>query len=125
MADNKDKIPNDAHLLRRIHPTQIVLGHNGRRRLSSAPFRHQKMSVDVEQILVAAGQSWHFSLRNHPEYSLVRLGADVVRALNQIIEHVPQPDNDAHAEVIGKKTGAIANAFRDAAEWVKKPDDAD
>ena len=32
-----------------------------------------RMSVDVEPLLVAQGLDWRFSLRNHPEHSLVRI----------------------------------------------------
>jgi hypothetical protein len=109
-------IPNDAMLLRRIHPNQIVDDKNtGKPRVSSGAFKDLEMSVDVEPILHAMGEDWHFSLRNHPTHSLVRLVASVARENGQAVVYAPIPDeNDAHAEVIGKKSPGIANKLRDA-----------
>jgi len=84
------------------------------------------MSVDVEPMLMAKGLDWRFSIADpYTEYSLVRLNAGVVRAHGQTIEHAPLPTNDCHAEVVGKKSGAVRKALRIAAEWVKKPIDVD
>jgi hypothetical protein len=78
-------------------------------------------------LMAADGVDWNFSLRNWPNAYLVRLNAGVLRGRGQIIEHKPrpaeQPDNPYHCEVIGSKNGNTASALRDAAEWVKKPDD--
>jgi hypothetical protein len=87
------------------------------------------MSVDVESMLIANGLDSNFSLRRWPDNFLVCLQAGFVREKNQIVEHRPWPadqlDNPYHAEVIGNKTSATCNAFRDAAKWVKKPDGVD
>jgi hypothetical protein len=130
MADDLDKIPDHSSLLRRIHPNHVI-GEPGARRLSSAAFKDPNMSVDVENMLEASGKDWNFSLRAHPQHWLVRLTAVLMRQNGQSIEHKPVPadpanplaENPAHAEVAGKKTGAISNAFRHAAIWVKKPAD--
>jgi hypothetical protein len=127
MPDDREKIPDSAGLLRRIHPDHIVPDHNtGRRRLSSGAFNDPRMSVDVEPMLVAKGLDWRFSVAApHANYSLVRLSAGVVRAHGQIVEHTPLPTNDCHAEVVGKKSGAVRKVLRTAAEWVKRPVDVD
>jgi hypothetical protein len=126
MPDDRQKIPDSSGLLRRVHPDHIVPdGNTGRRRLSSGAFNDPRMSVDVEPMLVAKGLDWQFSVAGHSDYSLVRLNAGLVRSHNQIVEHTPMPANDCHAEVVGKKTGAVRNAFRATAEWVRKPADID
>jgi hypothetical protein len=81
------------------------------------------MSVDAECLLTAAGLTWHFSLAGHGSHFLVRFRAGFARQQMQTVEHRPMPDNDFHAEVVGRKSNPICTAFRDAAEWVKKPTD--
>jgi hypothetical protein len=113
-------IPNSANLLRRIHPTQVVIDANtGSPRPSSAAFKDPNMSVDVEPTLDALGLNWRFSLRSYPGHSLVRFLAADARAQGQAV--VPLPiagENEAHAQVQGKKTPGIANRLRDASTWV-------
>jgi len=113
-------IPDSAGLLRRIHPTQVVNDSNaGVLRPSSAAFKDVSMSVDVETFLIALGLDWQFSLRSFPDHSLVRLLAGRARAENQAVVSCPIPgENEAHAEVQGKKSPGIANRLRDASEWV-------
>ena len=111
---------NSANLLRRIHPTQVVTdGNTGSKRPSSAAFKDPKLSVDVEPVLDALGLDWRFSLRSYPGQSLVRFLAQAARTQGQAV--VPLPivgENEAHAEVQGKKTPGIANRLRDASTWV-------
>jgi hypothetical protein len=126
MPDDREKIPDPSGLLRRVHPDHIVPdGNTGRRRLSSGAFNDPRMSVDVEPMLRAKGLDWQFSLAGHEAYSLVRLTAGFVRGHSQIVEHTPIPGNEFHADVVGRKTGPIRQAFRAAAEWVKKPANVD
>lgn len=103
-------IPDAAGLLRRVHPSQVVDDKNtGERRPSSAAFKDPEMSVDVEPMLEAKGLDWRFSLRNNPGYSLARLQAGAARAAGQAVVHTPAPDNEAHAEVRGRKSPGVAN----------------
>ncbi len=76
------------------------------------------MSVDAEPILIEDGLTWRFSLQEYPGYSLVSFAAVVARSLNQVVEHKPEPDNRAHTEVIGKKTGAVKDRLRRESSWV-------
>lgn len=112
-------IADEWSLLRRIHPDHIVPDKNsGGLRVSSAAFRDPEMSVDVEEMLIKSGKTWQFSLEGYPAYSLMRLLASVPRSLQQAVVHVPLPDNDAHAEVQGKKTNSVARSLSAAASWV-------
>jgi hypothetical protein len=129
MALNADKaadgeaggiqIPDEAPLLRRVHPAQIVPdGITGKPRVSTAAFTDPEMSVDAEPILIEDGLNWCFSLREHPGHSLVSFAAIVARQVNQAVEHKPKPENRAHTEVIGKKTGAVKEQLRKTCVWV-------
>jgi hypothetical protein len=120
--DSEDgSIPDDAGLLRRIapDPNQIIFDKNtGIWRPSSAAFRDHKMSVDVEPVLESNGLDWHFTLREHPGYSLVRFRAQSARQVGLAVVSRPVPNNPAHAEVIGKKSGSIPRHLRESSEWV-------
>jgi hypothetical protein len=121
MAPDLDdrSIPQDAGLLRRIHPDQVIRDRStGQLRPSSAAFKDPNLSVDVEPRLQAVGLDWHFSLRDNPSYSLVRFAAKSARDRGFAVVSKPLPDNPAHAEVVGKKTPGGANGLRDASEWV-------
>jgi hypothetical protein len=101
-ADRKD-IPDDCGLLRRITPNQIVPDKNlGKRRLSSGAFRDRQLSVDAECLLLNEGLDWTFSLRNYPQFFLVRILAADARQQAQVVEHCPLPDNDFHTEIVGQ-----------------------
>lgn len=112
-------IEDDAGLLRRIRPDQIVHDQNlGRKRPSSAAFKNPCLSVDCEPILTKSGLDWNFSLKGYPEHSLVRITARVPRSQNLTVEHKPITENPAHSEILGKKTQGIANNLVAASEWV-------
>jgi len=112
-------IPQDAGLLRRIHPDQVIRDRNtGELRPSSAAFKDPNLSVDVETLLQAAGLDWHFSVKDYSGYSLVRFVARSARDRGLAVVSAPLPNNPAHAEVVGKKSPGTANALRDASEWV-------
>jgi hypothetical protein len=119
MPGDDGSIKDDAGLLRRIHPKQVVPDQNrGGARPSSAAFLDPELSVDAEQILHVEQADWRFSLKDYPNYSLVRFSAAAARAVQLAVVHKPLPENKAHTEVIGKKTRAIANHLRDASDWV-------
>jgi hypothetical protein len=119
-ADVDDgSIADDADLLRRIRPDQIVDDKNlGTRRPSSAAFKDPAMSVDAETILRQHGLDWKFSLRNHSGYSLARFKAGAARAKALAVVHKPEQGNPAHTEIIGKKTQGAANHLVSASTWV-------
>src|SRR4051812_6223417 len=109
------QLADDANLLRRVRPDQIVDDQNvGQRRPSSSAFKDPEMSVDAEPILHSLGLDWNFSLSKHPGYSLVSFTAGVARGQKQTVTVKPEPNNAAHTEVEGKKTQGVANALRDA-----------
>jgi hypothetical protein len=127
MADVDDgSIANDASLLRRIRPDQIVDDENsGARRPSSAAFKDPELSVDAEPILRANGLDWKFSVQGHEGYSLVQFKAGRARAKALPVIHKPINGNPAHTEVHGRKTQGIANHLVAGATWVHLSSETD
>jgi hypothetical protein len=66
MSDSNDgAIPDDAGLLRRIHPDLVTPDKNlGRPQPMTGAFTDKEMSVDAEPILRQHGLDLSFSLRN-------------------------------------------------------------
>jgi hypothetical protein len=126
MADVDDgSIKDDACLLRRIRPDQIVDDENaGVRRPSSAAFKDPEMSTDAEPVLAGSGANWRQCLQGYEGFSLVNIDAVHARAKGLDVIHKPiqgdpaLPDNPAHTEVVGKKTQAIARHLAANAKWV-------
>lgn len=120
MSDTDDgSIWDSWSLLRRVHPTQIVRDDNsGNSRVSSGVFRDLEMSVDAEELWEAHGRDWRASLDGYDGYSLVRFAAVVPRSMGLPVIHSPLPDNPAHTEVHGKKTGSMRDKFVASSTWV-------
>ena len=124
MPSDVKPIPDECGLLRRITPNQIIHDANlGRRRLSSGAFRDQQLSVDAECLLEIAGLDWNFSLRDYPQFFLIRIRAGQARRHGQSVDHRPLESNEFHTEVIGRKSDSVRRDFVASAEWVKKPAD--
>lgn len=120
-------IPDEAELLRRVHPKQIVPDPlTGQPRVSTAAFTDPEMSVDAEPLLAEDKLDWRFSLKDHPGYSLIKFTAFAARQVGQQVVHKPIVGNRAHTEVIGKKTGTVKNHLRDTSKWayLKRPDES-
>jgi hypothetical protein len=118
-------VKDDACLLRRIRPDQIVDDENaGSRRPSSAAFRDPEMSADAEPILAAASLDWHFCLKGYEGFSLVNVEAGHMREKSLAVVPKPikndpiLPNNPAHVEIIGKKSQGIARYLAGNATWV-------
>ncbi len=77
------------------------------------------MSVSIQAGLEANGQTAENAVDGNPGFFLVRITAEFIRSLGLTIV----PDSQTHANIVGKKTGAVKRALRDNAEWVIKPDD--
>jgi hypothetical protein len=120
MADVDDgSIADDANLLRRIRPDQIVDDENfGGKQPSSAAFKDPELSTDAEPILRAHGLDWRFTLQGHEGYSLARFAAGHARIKKLPVIHKPITGNPAHTEVHGKKTQGVANHLVVGATWI-------
>ncbi len=120
MAFAVEEIPDHANLFRKIHWTHYD-GTTGV--VSSAAFRQERMSVNWEEYSTAKDSA------DANSSAVVAIVARDCRELRLAVEHTPvesdQPfgPNRAHAEVCGKKTGAVSRKLRDQAKtvWLRSP----
>ena len=116
--DDRDNISNDERLLRRIHLSLIVEGQDGTAKVSTAAFRDQELSVNIESKMLEAGRTPADSLANNPNDLLVSITARVCRANGQLVGPDPVPTEPAHGYVFGTKGKSVQRSLRDSAEWV-------
>jgi hypothetical protein len=111
-------IKDDDSLCRRIHPSQVIEDKNlGTRRPSSGAFTDPNLSTHSELLLAKFGLDINFCLQNFSGYSLARFPVKFARDNGMAVTHTPEPDNPAHAEVIGKKTKALQRQFAAISVW--------
>lgn len=128
MEDHTDysddpNISDHAALLRRVHPDWVIQDENlGGYRPSSAAFQDSSdtpMSVYVEDLVTAAQRTPGDLLRSYADHSLCGFTAGVARQLGQRVATLPSvPEEPAHGWVVGKKTGSVRRALKNASYWV-------
>ena len=119
-------IPDDADLWRRIHPKQVTIDKNSkRRRPSSAAFKDPKMSVALAHIVIESGDTAETCLPDYKDFGLASITAGLARSSEpaQIVCRDPTPDQQAHALVVGRKTDSVRRRFAVNAQWVIEPPD--
>jgi len=119
-------IENDSPLWRRIAPEQVIYDEKlGRYRPTSDAFQNHRngtpMSVVLGQEVLAAGRAPESVLAGRESFSLVSITAGLAREKGQGIQRDPLPEEEAHAEVFGKKTKSVQKAFYRASTWVLPP----
>ena len=116
MAFAVEAVPPESNLFRRITREHVVDAKTGK--ISSAAFRHERMSVNWERYSNAESSA------DENCVAVVAIVADACMSLGQTVEHTPiqmgEPfgPNQAHCEVCGKKTKAISQQLRDLARMV-------
>jgi len=118
-------ILGDERLFRRIPPTWVDWDERGNSRISSAAFKDEELSVNLESVMARDARPPEDAIRNYPGYGLAAISAGHARSLNQAIAPDPQPDEPAHGVVYGKKRGRIGGQLRDGATWVVTPSQRD
>jgi len=116
-------ITNDEQVLRRIHPDWWVEADTPEGwQLSSAAFNNDAdgdpMSVHLSSTLAQLGRSQVSVVEKYPGYGLVWFYAYVPRELGQLLARDPQPEDESHAVVVGKKSTSVRRGFRNAAQWL-------
>jgi hypothetical protein len=111
-------IPHDERLFRRINITHVVERDADKTEVSSAAFRDDELSVNLESVMKSACRPPEDALRNSPNDRLMSVAAGVCRDHEQKVGPDPTPEEPAHGYVFGKKSKAIRRALRDAAKWV-------
>src|ERR1022692_2286276 len=105
MAFAVEVIPDEANLFRRIHRNHYDVEKGT---ISSAAFKHDRMSVDWEKYREPARSA------DENSAAVAAINCGVCKSLGQTVEHTPiEPDeefgpNQAHAEVCGDKKGATS-----------------
>ncbi len=124
-------IADDDNLWRRvpIGSNHILFDENlGRYRPTSAAFDDSpdgsSMSILIEQIVLQSGRTAQSTMVGHDSYALASITARLARTQNQAIVRDPQPDEEAHGLVCGKKTKGVKSKLAKGAAWVIPPPDA-
>jgi hypothetical protein len=115
-------IPNTDRLFRRVPRNQLRLQEDGSWRPSSAVFKTEEMSVNIESLMVAQGRPPEDTLAGHPGQFLTSIIAGDVRQFGHPIVMDTAPPNDpAHGLVLGKKRDSFANAMVRLHKWIVAP----
>ena len=118
-----DQVGDNERLWRRIHSAHVKDEADGSRRVTSGAFKDAELSVDRAE-LVDPAVGWRFTLGEDPikGVGVAELMTRGVRS--EGLEVVPRPvtENEAHAEIHGRKSQPIARrlAQQSVAYW---PDD--
>ena len=117
-----DVINDDEILHRRVHYKQVKPGGavssaafkgEWHFQISSAAFKDPDLSVDR-----ACLRSAPETQMNSEIHGVAQICAGFPRGLGLQVNHDPQPENLAHALILGKKTDTIARTLAREAKWV-------
>lgn len=119
-------IPDTSDLWRRIHPTWIIYDENLKSwRPTTQAFNDDSeggpMSVVLAPEVLASGRTSKDILARFTGYSLAAISAALARELDQGIKRDPEPEEPAHAVVVGKKTSSVRKTFSRKARWEIPP----
>ena len=120
--EDDPSIADDERLFRRIPRTWVVWDEEGNASISSAAFKDEELSVNLEFVMARDGRCPADAIRAYPGYGLAAFTAGHARSLNQRVAADPIPEEPAHGVVYGqKKRGGIGGKLRDGASWVIVP----
>lgn len=120
--EDDPNIAGDDKLFRRIARTWIHWDEHGNATISSAAFRDEELSVNIESVMARDGRPPADAIRKYPGYGLASITASHARSLNQRVAPDPLDEEPSHGVVYGpKKRGGIAGKLRDGAEWIVTP----
>jgi hypothetical protein len=123
LPDDPSILPEDP-LWRFVHPQNVVYDDTLKMlRLSSGTFSDSSNPVDpmscvLAQVVIAGGRTPSQLLADKPAHGIAQFLAKDARSVGLRVARTPEPDEPAHASVIGKKTGRVQNALVRAARWV-------
>jgi len=121
-AQDDPSIPDADRLFRRVRPNQLQPETDGSQRPSSAVFKNQELSVNIESLMAEQGRQPEETLTSFPDDFLTSIVARDVRAYGYpIVKDTAPPNDPAHGLVLGRKTSAFANAMVRTHQWIKAP----
>ena len=120
--EDDPSIGGEERLFRRIPRTWFDWDESGTPAVSSAAFKDEELSVNLESVMARNGRPPADAIRNYPGYGLAAITAAYSRSLNQRVDRDPLNEEPAHGVVFGqRKCGGIAGKLRDGAQWVVTP----
>jgi hypothetical protein len=120
--EDDPNIPPDERLFRRIPHTWVDWDEHGNAVISSAAFKDEELSINLESIMARDGRPPWDAIRDYPGYGLAAITAAHARSLQQAVAADPLAEEPAHGVVYGqKKRGGIGGKLRDGALWVVEP----
>lgn len=127
VRENDASILDHDRLFRRVPPNHLVPQNDGSLRLSSAAFKDDELSVNIESLMVEQGRLPDDTLAGHPGFFLTSITAGNVRSFGHAVvkDNVSQPNeppvDPAHGLVLGKKRGSFAKAMVRSHDWIVPP----
>jgi hypothetical protein len=117
-----DLFPSDDIILWRrvlLSPSYIVPdGNTGKFKVSSGAFDDVDMSVAIAE----RAQTTSYLLRGFETSGVVSFSTGFARVeQGQVVKYDPQPDDPAHALVVGRKSSKVRRAFARVARWAHRP----
>lgn len=84
--DDDLSIRDEERLFRRVHVAQLVRDDDtGLVRVSSGVFKDKELSINIESLLVGAGNSAEACLQNHKAHKLISITAGDARRFDQTV----------------------------------------
>src|SRR5271166_428087 len=87
-------IPNTDRLFRCVPPNQLFTEPDGSQRPTSAVFKNQELSVNIESLMIEQGRPPEDTLKNFPHDFLTSITAGNVRAYGHLVVKDTAPPND-------------------------------
>ena len=120
--EDDPNIADDERLFRRIPRTWVDWDEHGNAAISSAAFKDEELSINIESVMIRDGRPPADAIRAYPGYGLAAFTAGHARSLHQCVAADPIEEEPAHGVVYGqKKRGGIGGKLRDGASWVIAP----
>jgi hypothetical protein len=115
-------ISGNENLFRRINPSWTLWDDSGTPTISSAAFRDEELSVNIESLMIRDGRPPEDAIRGYPGFGLAVITAAYARSLGQAVAADPKPEEPAHGVVYGhKRRGHIDKRLRESARWQVRP----
>jgi hypothetical protein len=83
-------------LFRRIPSAWVDWDEQGNALISSAAFKDEELSINLESVMTRDGRPPEDAIHNHPRYGLAAITAAHARSLNQAVAPDPLPEEPAH-----------------------------
>ena len=96
----------------------------GHYRVASSAF-DDDADGDPMSVVLAGEATLESVLHGHEGFGVVAFTAGFARRQGQIVVRAPEPDQPAHAKVVGRKTHGVRRAFARAARWIHRPPGCD